>query len=98
MIALSNHLGTISISKKYLQKLVTNITESCFGVSGLDKVEIIKNGDAVDIRLEIRISDSVNLPAISNAVMHKVSYVLTHETGIEVRSVIIYTNDILSWE
>ncbi len=98
MIAISNHLGKISISKKYLLKLVTEITESCFGVSGLDRVEIMRNGDAVDIRLGISISDSVNLPAISKAVTHKVSYVLTHETGIDVRSVVIYTNDIMSWE
>ena len=98
MIAISNHLGTINITKRYLQKLVTNITESCFGVSGLDRVEIIRNGDAVDVKLGIRISDSVNLPAISNAVTHKVSYVLTHETGVDVRSVVIYTNDIMSWE
>ncbi|SDA15418.1 Uncharacterized conserved protein YloU, alkaline shock protein (Asp23) family [Ruminococcus sp. YE71] len=98
MIAISNHLGKINISKRYLQKLVTSITESCFGVSGLDSVEITADGDAVDIRLGIRISDSVNLPVISNAVIHKVSYVLTHETGIEVRSVVIRTNDIMSWE
>lgn len=98
MIVINNHLGTISISKKYLLKLVTSVTESCFGVAGLNNVEISAPEGSVDVKLSIKIIDSVNLPAIADAVSHKVSYVLTNRTGIDVRSVVIYTDDIMSWD
>ena len=95
MITYSNHLGTITVSKKYLVKLVTSLAESCFGVAGLEGVEIIESGDTVDIALTISAADSVNLPAVSNAVSHKVSYELT-KGGINVRSIKIYTQDLAS--
>ena len=98
MIGVSNHLGTIKISKRYLLKLVTSLTESCFGVAGLNDVEISEDGGAVDVKLSIKITDNVNLPAIAHAVSHKVSYVLTNQTGVNVRSVVIRTDDIMSWD
>ena len=98
MIGISNHLGTIKISKRYLLKLVTSLTESCFGVAGLNDVEISEDSGAVDVKLSIKITDNVNLPAIAYAVSHKVSYVLTNQTGVNVRSVVIRTDDIMSWD
>ncbi|MCR5121810.1 MAG: hypothetical protein K6B74_05255 [Ruminococcus sp.] len=95
MISYSNHLGTITISKKYLTKLVTSLAESCFGVSGLNGVEIVEAGEAVDIVLKISAAESVNLPAVSNAVSHKVSYELT-KGGVNVRSIKIYTDALSS--
>lgn len=95
MIAKSNHLGRIVITKKYLLKLVTDVAEGCFGVAGLNNVEISAEGGAADVKLYIKITDSVNLPAIANAVSHKVAYVLTDQTGIDVRSVVIYADDII---
>jgi uncharacterized alkaline shock family protein YloU len=95
MISYSNHLGTITISKKYLIKLVTSLAESCFGVSGLNGVEIVEAGEAVDIVLKISAAESVNLPAVANAVSHKVSYELT-KSGLNVRSIRIYTDALSS--
>lgn len=95
MIGKSNHLGRIVITKRYLLKLVTNVAESCFGVAGLNNVEISGEGGAVDVKLYIKITDNVNLPAIANAVSHKVAYVLTNQTGINVRSVVICADDII---
>lgn len=95
MIVKNNHLGKIVITKKYLLKLVTSVAESCFGVAGLNKVEISAENEAVDVKLYIKITDSVNLPAIANAVSHKVAYLLTNQTGIDVRSVVIYADEII---
>lgn len=95
MIGKSNHLGRINISRKYLLKLVTSVAEGCFGVAGLNNVEISASGESVDVRLSIKITDSVNLPAVANAVSHKVAYTLTEQTGINVRSVAIYADELI---
>ncbi|MDE6150147.1 MAG: Asp23/Gls24 family envelope stress response protein, partial [Ruminococcus sp.] len=36
MIKVSNHLGTIKISNKYLRDIISNTVESCFGVAGMN--------------------------------------------------------------
>jgi uncharacterized alkaline shock family protein YloU len=95
MIKISNHIGTVTVSKKYLVKLVTEQVESCFGVAGLKSVEICRRGSALDVRLAINAAGDVNIPAVADAVSHKVAYVLVHKTGAQVRSVQIYTDDLV---
>lgn len=94
MIKISNHLGTISISKKYLTKLVAGEVSGCFGIAGLRRVDISQNGSSVDVKLTVTAADDVNIPAVSDAVSHKVAYVLTQKTGVNVRSVEIYAEDL----
>lgn len=36
MIKVSNHLGTIEISAKYLRSLISSTAESCFGVAAMN--------------------------------------------------------------
>lgn len=97
MLQYSNYLGAINFSKKYLIKTVTEIAESCYGIAGLDKVELVKVGEAVDVKLTVKAAENVNLPAAANAVAHKTAYVLT-KSGIDVRSVHIYTDELISWD
>ena len=96
MIKSSNHLGKIRISKKYLKKQVTLLAEGCFGVAGLNGVEIIQAGNAVSVRLKVITSDEVNLPAVADAISHKVAYVLMNRLGVNVRKIEIYAVDIVS--
>lgn len=95
MINYGNHLGTIRISKRYLIKQVTQLAEGCFGIAGLRKVEITSQANTVSVRLNVVTSDGVNLPAVSRAVSHKVSYVLTQKLGVSVRKIEIFTEDIV---
>ena len=95
MITYSNHLGTVNITKKYLVKLVTSLTESCFGIADLKGVEIDQSGNEVSVRLIVVTTGEVNLPAVSNAVVHKVSYVLTNKTGVTVKKIEVFTDDIV---
>jgi uncharacterized alkaline shock family protein YloU len=90
MIKISNHLGTISVSKKYLKKLVVGEVSDCFGISGLHSAEITQVGSELDVKLTVTAADDVNIPAVANAVSHRVAYVLTRKTGVSVRSVEIY--------
>ncbi|MBR1723759.1 MAG: Asp23/Gls24 family envelope stress response protein [Ruminococcus sp.] len=95
MIKTSNHLGTITISKRYLVKQVTILTESCFGVAGLKGVEITQQGNAVSVRLNVITTGEVNLPAVADAVSHKVAYVLVNRLGVSVKKIEIFTDDIV---
>ena len=95
MIKTSNHLGTITISKKYLVKQVTLLTESCFGVAGLKGVEISQQGNAVSIRLNVITTGEVNLPAVAGAISHKVAYVLVNKLGVDVSKIDVFTDDIM---
>jgi uncharacterized alkaline shock family protein YloU len=83
------------VSKKYILKLVTEQAESCFGIAGLNLVTVIQTGNAVDVKLHIVAAGDVNIPAVAEAVTHKVSYVLTNKTGVEVRSVEIFTDSVI---
>ena len=38
----------------------------------------------------------MNIPAVADAVSHKVGYVLTKQAGVKVRSVEIFTQNIIS--
>lgn len=94
MIKYSNHLGTVTISKKYLVKLVTEQTESCFGVADLRSVNISRSADGeISVDLHIITSGDVNIPAVSEAVSHKVAYVLATYAGAQVGAVSIYTDN-----
>lgn len=36
MLKVSNHLGTIRVSSKYLRDVISNTVENCFGVAGMN--------------------------------------------------------------
>lgn len=46
MIKVSNHLGTIGISNKYLRSLISSTAESCFGVAGMNSYGALQGVDA----------------------------------------------------
>lgn len=94
MIKIRNHLGTITISGKYLVKLVTDQVESCFGVSGLESVEILPRRDGLAVKLHVLAAGDVNVPAVSDAVSHKVAYVLANKTGAQLSAVDIYIDSL----
>lgn len=46
MIKVTNHIGTIGVSAKYLRSLISQTAESCFGVAGMNSygaVQSVKN-------------------------------------------------------
>lgn len=92
MIKIANHLGTVTVTPKYLVKLISDQTSACFGVSALNGVDISRRGEALDIKLYIAFAEDVNIPAVADAVSHKIAYVLTRKTGVKVRAVDIYAD------
>lgn len=97
MIKICSYLGNISISKRYLVKLAASAAEGCFGIAGLHSVSVYQNADdSLDVKLTVTAVDDVNIPAVADAVSHKVGYVLTKQAGVKVRSVEIFTQNIIS--
>lgn len=47
MIKVSNHLGTIKISNKYLRDIISNTVESCFGVAGMNYYGAVQGAERV---------------------------------------------------
>lgn len=47
MIKISNHLGTIGISIKYLRSLISHTVENCFGVAGMNSYGAKQGVDAL---------------------------------------------------
>ena len=94
MIKICSYLGNISISKRYLVKLAASAAEGCFGIAGLHSVSVYQNADdSLDVKLTVTAADDVN---VADAVSHKVGYVLTKQAGVKVRSVEIFTQNIIS--
>ena len=81
MIKYKNHLGTIGISTAYLRQLISNTAESCFGVAGLN-VYGAKQG--------------VNVGAIVESIIHKVTYVLQEQAGVSVKSVNVFIDEMIN--
>ena len=97
MIKICSYLGNISISKRYLVKLAASAAEGCFGIAGRHSVSVYQNADdSLDVKLTVTAADDVNIPAVADAVSHKVGYVLTKQAGVKVRSVEIFTQNIIS--
>lgn len=95
MIRISNHIGAVTVTRKYLHKLIADQTESCFGVAGLNRVDISEKNGSLSIKLGITAAGEVNLPAVAAAVSHKVAYTLTEKTGAAVAAVDVYVDDIM---
>lgn len=95
MISIGNHLGTITISKKYLISLATAQAESSFGIAGLNSVKVTLDGDSVSVKISAVFSPDVNIPAVADAVSHKTAYELINKTGVKVSKVEIFADSIV---
>ena len=50
--------------------------------------------DTISIDLHVMVGDGVNLPAVGNAIIEEVSYMVTKCTGTQVRAVNVYIDSI----
>ncbi len=94
MIRLKNHIGTIDISEKYLNRLAAMTVEGCVGVSDLLAVSVKPVGQEVDITLSIAVAWDVKLSTVAEAISSKLCYAFSEKTGVPVRKIEIYTDEI----
>ncbi len=102
MIKMENHLGTIEISEQFFTSLIGDALSDCFGVAGLaparpgkgrghdSAVTVGVRGDKLVISLHIQVTYGINISAITNSIVHKISYTVEEVTGIGVAAVNVF--------
>lgn len=109
MLYMENHIGRITISDAYLHELTEQTVMQCFGVAGFasvrvtDKlfegrfspIEIEDDENKLNISVHVKVMYGVNIPAVVNALIHKVEFVIEDAVRIPVNRVRVYVDEIV---
>ena len=89
MIKVRTDQGEITISSAVFTTITGAAATNCFGVKGMSKgVKVTYNEDGtVSIELHIVVENGVNIATVCRSIMSEVKYVVTKNTGVEVREV-----------
>ena len=102
MIKITSEHGDITISNAVFTTITGAAATNCFGVKGMTDglvhllrpeamskgVKVTYNDDnTVSIELHIMVDAGVNIATVCRAIMSEVKYVVTCNTGVEVRDV-----------
>ena len=108
MLYMEDHIGKIVISDAYLRQLTEQTVMQGFGIAGFaeptltDKlfegrfspVDIKADGDKLEISVHGKAMYGVNIPAVVNALSHKIEFVIEDAVRIPVSRVRVYVDDI----
>ena len=109
MLYTEDHIGKITISDTYLRQLTEQTVMQCFGVAGFaeprftDKlfegrfspVEIHADGNKLEISVHVKVMYGVNMPAVINALMHKVEFTVQEAVRIPVSRVRVFVDEVV---
>lgn len=109
MLYTEDHIGKIVISDNYLRELTEQTVLQCFGVAGfsepgfLDKLldgrfsplEIDARDNKLEISVHVKVMYGVNIPAVANALMHKIEFVIQEAVRIPVSRVRVFVDEIV---
>lgn len=109
MLYMENQIGRITISDAYLRELTEQTVLQCFGVAGFARVrwsdklfegrfspvEIEDEENKLNISVHVRVIYGVNIPAVVNALMHKIEFVVGEAVRIPVERVRVYVDEIV---
>ena len=108
MIKVQSQRGEISISSAVFTSITGAAATNCFGVKGMayrsmtdgreamsKGVKVTYNEDGtVSIELHIIVENGVNIATVCRSIMGEVKYVVTKNTGVEVREVNVFVDSI----
>ena len=109
MLYMENHIGRITISDAYLRELTEQTVMQCFGVAGFaalrltDKlfegrfspIEIEAGDNKLNISVHVSVMYGVNIPAVVNALMHKIEFMIEDAVRIPVNRVRVYVDEVV---
>lgn len=109
MLFTEDHIGRIGISDAYLRELTEQAVLQCFGVAGfaepgiLDKLldcrfsplEIDAQDNRLEISVHVKVMYGVNIPAVANALVHKIEFMIQDAVRIPVSRVRVFVDDIV---
>lgn len=109
MLYMENHIGKITISDTYLRQLTEQTVLQCFGVAGFaepslaDKllegrfcpIEIETKGGKLEVSVHVKVMYGVNIPAVVNALIHKIEFVIEDAVRVPVSRVRVYVDEVV---
>lgn len=109
MLYTEDHIGKVVISDTYLRELTEQTVLQCFGIAGfaeprfLDKLldgrfsplEIDAKDNRLEISVHVKVMYGVNIPAVANALMHKIEFVVQEAVRIPVSRVRVFVDEIV---
>jgi uncharacterized alkaline shock family protein YloU len=109
MLYMENSIGRITISDTYLRELTEQTVMQCFGIAGFaavrltDKllegrfspIEIEADENKLSISVHVGVMYGVNIPAVVNALMHKIEFVIEDAIRIPVSRVRVYVDEVI---
>jgi len=104
MIQLKSNLGLIEVSPNYFDEIIGSAVKGCFGVAGmggkrrLEPVRIYRDGPGLSVDLRILVTYGLNIAAIVRSINSRVAYTVEGATGLEVRKINVFVDDILHRE
>ena len=91
MAEFETHLGKITLTDKYLKKLVGHTASSCG-----DGVSVDFRDGKLEIGLHICVVLGTNISAASDSLAHKIKYTVEENTGLTVSKVSVFVEDVRS--
>ena len=109
MLYMENQIGRITVSDSYLRELTEQTVMQCFGVAGFAQVRladkllegrfspvVIEDADnKLNISVHVKVMYGVNIPAVVNALMHKIEFVTEEAVRIPVERVRVFVDEIV---
>lgn len=109
MLYMENSIGRITISDAYLRELTEQTVLQCFGIAGFAEirltdrifegrfspVEIEEDNNKLNVSVHVNVVYGVNIPAVVNALMHKIEFVIEETVRIPVNRVRVFVDEVV---
>lgn len=109
MLYTEDHIGKIIFSDAYLRELTEQTVLQCFGIAGFSEpclaeklldgryspIEIDAQDNKLEVSVHVKAVYGVNIPAVANALMHKIEFVIQDAVRIPVSRVRVFVDEIV---
>ncbi len=109
MLFIEDHIGKIIISDTYLRELTEQTVTQSFGIAGFaqptlaDKlfegrfspIIIQTDGKKLEISVHVKVIYGVKIPAVVNALIHKIEFTVQEAVRIPVSRVRVFVDEII---
>ena len=110
MLLFENERGKIVVDDSVIAQIVANAANECFGVAGMGEeflgffkrdnkdrgVKITCPDNKVNIEMHIVVTYGINIPAISESIIHKVVYTVEQALDVSVGDIKVFVDAVIN--
>ena len=103
MLLFENERGKIVVDDSVIAQIVANAANECFGVAGMAAKNIgeeflgfFKRDNKVNIEMHIVVTYGINIPAISESIIHKVVYTVEQALDVSVGDIKVFVDAVIN--